>query len=227
MNPTNQKIRLAIAGNRRLIRDLISTAFAGETEIEVVAEAENLKLAIDMVRKHKPDLVILDIELIELNLFEIIPEVKKAYHGTRVLVLAAKLRDDDIYRLIKAGARGYISTQNAGLADLINAIKAIAAGEFWIERKMTARLLDFELLKKTDGDISKTKQILSKRELEVISYLAKGFSNKEIAAALFISEKTVKSHINRIFKKLNISRRTEALLYAINHGYIKPKGFKI
>ena len=87
---------------------------------------------------------------------------------------------------------------------------------------MTARLLDFELLKKTDVDNSKTKQILSKREVEVISYLAKGFSNKEIAAALFISEKTVKSHINRIFKKLNISRRTEALLYAINHGYIKP-----
>ena len=222
LNPTNQKIRLAIAGNRRLIRDLISTAFAGETKIEVVAEAENLKLAIDMARKHKPDLVILDIELIELNLFEIIPEVNKAYHGTRVLVLAPKLRDDDIYRLIKAGARGYISTQNAGTADLINAIKAIAAGEFWIERKMTARLLDFELLKKTDGDISKTKQILSKREVEVISYLAKGFSNKEIAAALFISEKTVKSHINRMFKKLNISRRTEALLYAINHGYIKP-----
>ena len=164
----------------------------------------------------------MDIELIELNLFEIIPEVKQAYHGTRVLVLAAKLRDDDIYRLIKSGARGYISTQNAGLADLINAIKAIAAGEFWIERKMTARLLDFELLKKTDGDISKTKQILSKREVEVISYLAKGFSNKEIADALFISEKTVKSHINRMFKKLNISRRTEALLYAINHGYIKP-----
>ena len=227
MTPTNQKIRLAVAGKRRLIRDFISNTIVAQKRIEIVGEAENLKLAIDIARRHKPNVIILDIALTEFDLFEILPEISKASKRTRALILAPSLDDNYIYKLIKAGARGYISTVNASTADFISAIKAVEAGEFWIERKMAAKLLDIELHKKNNNDISKTKHILSKREIEVITYLAKGFSNKEIAAELFISEKTVKSHINHIFKKLKISRRIEALMYAVNQGFVKPSEFKI
>ncbi len=177
-------------------------------------------MAIDVARVHRPDVIILDIAQTAFESFDIIPQITHACPRTRILVLVPNLIDDDIFQLVKAGARGYISTQNAGTVDLLNAIKALCEGEFWIERSITAKLLDFGLNKDNNDLTVETKPILSKRELDVIGHLAKGLSNKEIAAALYISEKTVKSHLNRIFKKLNIKRRIEALLYAFNQGLV-------
>ena len=211
LNPTSQKIRLAIAGNRRLIRELISTAIVGETAIEIVVEEQELQLAIDVARDHRPDVIILDIAQTAFEPFDFIPQITHACPRTRILVLVSNLIDDDIFELVKAGARGYISTQNAGTADLLNAIRALYAGEFWIERSITAKLLDFGLNKDNNDLTVETKPILSKRELDVIGHLAKGLSNKEIAAALYISEKTVKNHLSSVYAKLDVHNRLQLI----------------
>ena len=221
MKQTNKKIRLAIVGKHRLIRELFCIAVENEKLIDVVAEADNLRQAIDVARVHKPDVILLDLALPVLNIDKILAEIRQAYQDTRVLIVASDLNEDDLLSMIRAGARGYISKRHTSIADFLNAIKALKCGEFWVERKMTAKLLDGEFYKncKTDGH---SKELLTAREREVIGYLSKGCSNKEIACALFISDKTVKCHINNIFKKLNVSRRIEALLYAIKHGLALP-----
>ena len=224
MKPTNKKIRLAIVGMRRLIREFFCIAVEIEKQIDVVAEANNLRQAIDVVRVHKPDVILLDLVLPVLDIDEILADIRQAYQDTRVLIVASDVNEDDLQSMIRAGARGYISKRHTSKADLLNAIKALHRGEFWIERKMTAKLLDGEFYNnsKTDDRGKKPKELLTAREREVIGYLAKGCSNKEIAGALFISDKTVKCHINNIFKKLNVSRRIDALLFAIKHGLELP-----
>jgi len=156
---------------------------------------------------------------------ETFPQIKKTFSEAKILAVAHDLTDDYIHQLIKAGARGYVSTESASTENLISAIKAVARGEFWLDRKITAELLD-QGLKEDSVNGSRAKNpgdVLSSREKEVLAHLSKGYSNKEIAAALFISDKTVKCHINNIFKKLKINRRIEALLFAIKHGIIEQK----
>ena len=224
MKQTNKKIRLAIVGKRRLIRELFCLAVENEKLIEVIAEANNLRQAIDLAREHKPDVIILDLVFPVLDIEEILTDLKQANQDTRVLIVSSNLDEDDLQSMIEAGARGYLSKRQSSKADLLNAINVVHRGEFWIERKMTAKLLEekFNNNSKTDDHGQNPKKLLTAREREVIGYLAKGCSNKEIASALFISDKTVKCHINNIFKKLNVSRRIEALLFAIKHGLALP-----
>jgi DNA-binding NarL/FixJ family response regulator len=221
---TNKKIRLAIVGMHRLIRELFCIAVDNEKLIDVVAEANNLRQAIDVAREHKPDVILLNLVLPVIDIDEILADIRKAYPDTKVLIVSSDLNEDDLQSMIRAGARGYISKRHTSKADLLHAIKAVHRGEFWIERKMTAKLLEekFNNNSKTDDHGQNPKKLLTAREREVIGYLAKGCSNKEIASALFISDKTVKCHINNIFKKLNVSRRIEALLFAIKNGLELP-----
>ena len=224
LKQTNKKIRLAVVGKHRLIRELFCIAVENEKLIEVIAEANNLRQAIDVAREHKPDVMVIDLVLPVLDIDEIIADIRQAYQDTRVLIVSSGLDEDDLQSMIKAGARGYLSKRQSSKTDLLNAIKVVHRGEFWIERKMTARLLDgeFNNKSKTDDHGQNPKELLTAREREVLGYLAKGCSNKEIACALFISDKTVKCHINNIFNKLNVSRRIEALLFAIKHGLTLP-----
>lgn len=222
LSQTHGKIRLAVVGNRRLIREFLCDAVACDAQIEVIAQTENEQLAVGLARKFKPDVLLLDIALSPSTALSIIPQIRKAHSTARVLVVAPDLTGDDIRAFVKAGAWGYISTKFDGKSELINAIKAICKGELWIERKITARILKEELKRgfETDDKAQTPIASLSKREKEVLCHLARGLTNKEIAEALFISDKTVKSHINRIFKKLNIGHRMEALLFAIKHQLV-------
>ena len=225
MSQTNKNIRIAIACNRKLFQEFFCIALKEEPHIEIIAALDDLSLAVDNAREHKPDVLLLDITQSEYRVEEIIGEIKTAFKGARVLVVAIELNDDSIESYVRAGARGYISTKHSSKAGVVSAIKAVHRGEFWIERKLTAKLLEgkYRYHYKTDGRPRNPKQILTERELEIIRHLAQGYSNKEIASVLSISDKTVKSHINNIFKKLNVNRRIEALLFAIRHGLLQKE----
>jgi len=225
MEQTNQKLRLALVGNRRLIREFFCLAFKSTNIIDIVGEAENLHTAVDKLRGSTPDVIIADIALSLSDAIETFPQIKKTFSDAKILAVAHDLTDDYIQKLIEAGARGYVSTESASTENLISAIKAVSRGEFWLDRKITAELLDKGLKENSvNGSRAKNPEdALSSREKEVLAHLSKGYSNKEIAAALFISDKTVKCHINNIFKKLKINRRIEALLFAIKHGIIEQK----
>ena len=210
------KIRIVVVEDHRLFREGLRLILNGEESFEIVGEAANGLQAIDVISGLKPDVVLLDITMPELSGIDIIPLIKQESPGTKALMLTASKNETKIFKSLKAGARGYL-TKNTTILELTKAIKVVNKGQLWIERKLFARYFNGDIT----SDISREgrQEKLTPREQDVLNLLIKGFTNKEIANDLFISEKTVKSHLNKIFKKLNVSRRLGAILTAIKLGF--------
>ena len=190
-----------------------------EEGIQIIGEAVNGLQTINVVTDLKPDVVLLDIRMPEMDDIQVIPSIRHKSPKTKTLMLASTMNEDKIFKSLKVGAKGYISTDSSA-SDLTKAIKAVQRGELWLERKLMSKFFENEASNNSNGanPHKKTYEGLTLREQEVLRHLADGLSNKEIAEGLFISEKTVKSHLNSIFKKLNVTRRLQAILYAINKG---------
>lgn len=216
MGPAS-KIRIVIVEDHRIFREGLRLILNGEESFEIVGEAANGIQAIDVISGLKPDVVLLDISMPELSGIDIIPLVIQKSPGTKVLMLTASKDETKIFKSLKAGARGYL-TKNTTVSELTKAIKVVNKGQLWIERELFARYFDGGIT----SDIGREgrQEKLTPREQDVLQLLVKGFTNKEIAHNLFISEKTVKSHLNKIFKKLNVSRRLGAILTAIKLGFV-------
>ena len=213
------QIRIVIADDHKLLREMLCQTLRQEKSIEVVGEAGNGLQTIDVISDLKPDIVLLDIIMPEMDGIKVLPAIKEKSPKTKALMLTASKDEAMILKALKAGAKGYLS-KDVGISDLIKAIQAVHQGELWVERKLMARFFEGEAIADPKGEdrFGKTKEGLTQREQEVLRLLTKGSTNKEIAKALFISEKTVKSHLNSIFRKLNVSRRLQAILYAIRRG---------
>ncbi|MBW1939368.1 MAG: response regulator transcription factor [Deltaproteobacteria bacterium] len=212
----DSKIRIVVVEDHRLFREGLRLILNGEKSFEIVGEAANGLQAIDLISGLKPDVVLLDITMPELSGIDIIPLIKQKSPGTKALMLTASKDETKIFKSLKAGARGYL-TKNTTILELTKAIKVVNKGQLWIERKLFARYFNGDIT----SDIGREgrQEKLTPREQDVLHLLIKGFTNKEIANDLFISEKTIKSHLNKIFKKLNVSRRLGAILTAIKLGF--------
>ena len=213
------EIRVVIADGQRLRREGIRLMLDGENDIEVVGEAVNGIQTINLVDDLKPDVVLLDISLPEIDGIRAILPIRQKSPHTKVLMFAPVEDESIIFKLLKAGAKGYLS-QNSAVSDIPKAIKAVHRGELWIARKVMCRFVDREAIADSNGGNAQenSRESLTSREQEVLRLLATGRTNKEIAQNLFISDKTVKCHVNNIFKKLNVTRRLQAVLYAIGKG---------
>jgi DNA-binding NarL/FixJ family response regulator len=211
-------IRVLIADGHRLRREGLGLVLGDENGIEVVGEAVNGVQAINVVDDLKPDVVLLDISLPEIDGIEAVLPIRQKSPRTKALVFAHDTDEGVIFKLLKAGAKGYIS-DNSAVSDIPKAIKAVHRGELWVERKLMSRYFDQEAIGDSNrGNPRTAQETLTSREQEVLKLLATGSTNKEIAQDLFISEKTVKCHVNNIFKKLNVTRRLQAVLYAVGKG---------
>ena len=216
----DSKIRIVIVEDHRLFREGLRLILSGEGSFEIVGESVNGLQAIDVISDLKPDVVLLNISMPELDGIQVIPIIKQKSPETKALMLTASMDQDKILEALKAGAKGYLS-KNTTISGLIKAIKVVNKGQLWVERKLIAGYFNGDIT----ADIGredrqeKTKGELTPREQDVLRLLIKGFTNKEIANGLFISEKTVKSHLNKIFKKLNVSRRLDAILCTIKSGF--------
>ncbi|MBW1933279.1 MAG: response regulator transcription factor [Deltaproteobacteria bacterium] len=212
----DSKIRIVVVEDHRLFREGLRLILNGEKSFEIVGEAANGLQAIDLISGLKPYVVLLDITMPELSGIDIIPLIKQKSPGTKALMLTASKDETKIFKSLKAGARGYL-TKNTTILELTKAIKVVNKGQLWIERKLFARYFNGDIT----SDIGREgrQEKLTPREQDVLHLLIKGFTNKEIANDLFISEKTIKSHLNKIFKKLNVSRRLGAILTAIKLGF--------
>jgi DNA-binding NarL/FixJ family response regulator len=212
------KIRVVIADDHRLIRESLRQILSGEANIKVVGEAATGPRAIDVITQLKPDIVLLDIYMPEMDGFSAIQPIREKSPKTKILILTVAMDEDMVFKALKAGAKGYIS-KDASFSDLIKAIQTIHQGEVWVERKLISRFLEEEAVVDTEEDpVGAIEKDLTPREQEVLRCLATGCKNKEIGEALFISEKTVKTHLKSIFRKLNVSTRLEATLHAIAKG---------
>jgi DNA-binding NarL/FixJ family response regulator len=209
-----------IANDHRLFREGLRLMLARDESIDVVDEAANRVQAIDLVRDFQPDVVLLDIILPEIHGIGVFRQIREESPKTKPLVLIPPKEDETmIFKALKLGAKGYVS-KDATVSDLIKAIRAVYQGDVWVERKLITRFFDAQDMAHFQGEQQegRTKEELTSREQEVLRCLTKGWTNKEIGQALFISEKTVKTHLNNIFKKLNVTRRLQAILYAIQRG---------
>lgn len=210
------QIRVVIADDHRLFREGLGLLLSRETGIQVAGEAANGVQAIDLVSDLKPDVVLLNITLLGTDGSEVIAPIRRNSPETKPLLLTAAIDDAMIFKTLKAGAKGYLS-KDASVSDLVKAIQAVHRGELWVERKLIGRFFGGEGFDLEEDRLG-TKGALTAREQEVLRLLASGNTNKDIAQALFISEKTVKSHLSSIFRKLNVTRRLQAILYALRRG---------
>jgi len=212
-------ISVVIADNHRLIREGLSLMLQREANIDIIGEAVNGLQTINIVKDLKPDVVLLDIKMPEMDGIQVLPSIRSKSPKTKTLMLTSTNDEDGIFQSLKIGAKGYLSMDSSA-TDLTKAIKAVQRGELWVERKLMSKFFENEAANNSNekNPRKKTLEGLTVREQEVLRHLAAGLSNKEIAEDLFISEKTVKSHLNSIFKKLSVTRRLQAILYAINKG---------
>jgi len=208
--PAKPRIRVLIADDHGVVREgLVSMILRNKADMTLVGEASNGREAIDLWREHRPDVTLLDLRMPEVDGVDAIKEIRAHDDKARIVVLTTFDGDEDIYRAIKAGAKGYL-LKDVPREALMESIRRVHAGETSVPMHLVAKLAE-----RVSGDT------LSKREVEVLKLMAKGRSNKEIASSLFISEGTVKSHGKAIFAKMNVVSRTEAVTEATRRGLIR------
>lgn len=210
------------------VRELVNL----ENDYEVIANAGNANVAISLIKKYQPDLVLMDINMPEMDGINAIAEIVKLNLKTRVIVLTAYDDADLIYRAMKVGACGYVLKTMVS-AQLIKALDEVSMGKIYLPNVLCSKFFEYfqEFEKnganayKDDGE-ENLLHYLTNREEEVLSLLLEGATYKDVARDLFISETTVKTHVNNIFQKLQVKEKTQAVLYAINKGF-KPRAKKI
>lgn len=215
----SERIRLVIADDHALFRDGLATILAAESDLEVVGQASNAEEALRLAREYQPNIILLDIDMPGSGLLAA-QAVAKDWPDTKIVMLTASEDDDHLMKALKAGARGYI-LKGVAARELLRILRAIAAGESYVPPALAASLL-VEL----STPIPQTKQPhdpideLTEREREILQALASGLSNREIAARMFLSEKTVKHYMTNILQKLQVRNRVEAALLAQKSGKI-------
>ena len=208
--PQEVRIRVLIADDHGVVREgLASMINRNRADMAVVGEASNGRDALDLWQQARPDITLLDLRMPELDGVDVIKEIRARDKSARIIVLTTFDGDEDIYRAIRAGAKGYLLKDITREA-LLDSIRRVHMGETCVPLHLIAKLTD-----RVSGET------LSERELEVLRLMAKGKSNKEIATTLFISEGTVKSHGKSIFAKLNVASRTEAVTEATRRGFLR------
>jgi DNA-binding NarL/FixJ family response regulator len=203
------RIRVLIADDHSVLRHGLVSLIGFEADMMVVGEARNGREAVDLWKQHRPDVTMLDLRMPELDGVGVIKQIRADDENTRIIVLTTYDGDEDIYRAIQAGAKGYL-LKDVPREALIDCIRRVHAGETCVPVHLANRLA------KRVSDKS-----VSEREIDVLKLMAQGKSNKEIGSALFISAGTVKSHVKSIFAKLNVNSRAEAVANAAHRGLIQ------
>lgn len=212
------EIRVLITDEHNLFREGVRMILSRHSQIKVVGEAIPGNDTIKKIGSLKPDIVLLDIDNSQTDLLDVINDIKQKSSSTKILFLTSKIPGDGIYKALRSGANGYI-LKDSNATELVKAIQSVQEGELWLERKMITKMIKGHRGKNPDDGLETSpEEQLTNREREVLSLLVQGLTNKEIAQKLFISEKTVKSHLSSVFRKLRVTRRLQAILYAIKRG---------
>ena len=215
-----ETIRVVIAEDERLTREMLARLLTLEDDIEVVGTASDGAKALSVVRAQKPDVLLTDIGMPEVTGIQVTDALRREMPNVGVVILTIYNDDERVFAAIKAGARGYV-LKDSPPEETIAAVRAVARGEALLHPSLVSRVLTefgrISIQKAADNAVFAE---LTDREREVLTEIGKGRRNKEIADALFISEKTVKNHISSIFAKLEVNSRAEAALLAARQGLV-------
>ena len=208
-------IRLLIVDDHPVVRDGLCGMFSGDQSFQVLGEAADGAEAVALARALQPDVILMDLRMPGMDGVSAIAELSRIGAAARVLVLTTYDTDSDVIRAIEAGATGYL-LKDSPRAELLRAVRAAARGEAALSPSVATRLL---------GQVrAPAKEPLSQREFEVLEMVARGTTNREAAAGLFISEATVKTHLLHIYAKLGVSDRAAAVAEAFDRGLLTPGG---
>jgi DNA-binding NarL/FixJ family response regulator len=205
---STKPIRILVVDDHFMVRMGLSASLNVEPDMEVVAEVGTGEAALEAYRQHQPDLVIMDVRLPGMTGSEAAGVIVREFPEAAILMLSTHSGEEEIYRSLQAGARGYV-LKSVMREELLRAIREVFAGRRYIDASVAAVLAT-----------RVSHRTLTTRELEVLRMVAKGLGNKEIAAALNIAEVTVKLHVSHVLEKLNVRDRTEAATAALQRGII-------
>jgi len=210
-------ISVMIADDHSLLRQGLKQILELERDIVVVAQASNGEEAVQYAEEYKPDVILMDINMPGMNGLQAIGEIKQKELSSKIIVLTIHEDREYLFKTLQMGVEGYV-LKDAEPYVLIEAIRSVNAGQSYIQQNMTSELVK-EFNRVTQHNKEKQEDNnLTPREIEVLELIAEGMINKEIAKKLYISEKTVKNHVSNIFRKINVSDRTQAAIYAFKHN---------
>jgi two-component system response regulator DevR len=208
------KTRIMIVDDHEVVRLGMRAAFEAEPDLAVVGEASNGAEALAKMAVLDPQLILMDVRMEKMNGIEACREIKSRYPDVYILMLTSYTDDDAVISSILAGASGYL-LKHLSRAELLRSIRLVASGQTLIDANVTKQAM--ERLTQMPGSE------LTEREREVLTLIARGYTNKQIADTLYVSEKTARNHVSHILEKLGLSRRSEAAAFAVEHKLVPPR----
>ncbi|MBP8292066.1 MAG: response regulator transcription factor [Caldilineaceae bacterium] len=208
-------LRILLVDDHEIVRLGLKALLSRYPHFEVVAEARDAQEAIDMLLRHEPDIVVMDIRLPGKNGIEATKDILMIRPQTKVIVLTSHADDDVLFDAISAGASGYVLKQ-IGSDDLIRALEMVGRGQSMLDPTLTQKVFQRvrESARKAEDEYFAA---LTQQELHILGFITEGLTNREIAERVFLSEKTVRNYVSSILSKLNLSSRAEAAAYAVRH----------
>ncbi len=213
------KIKVVIADDHAIVREGVRMILAKEKDIEVVGEAEDGQQALQLVETQRPTVVVMDISMPGMGGVEATQTLKERHPQVAVLALTMHEDESYVFQLLRAGASGYV-LKRAAAQDLVQAVRAAAKGEAFLYPSVARKVVEDYLKRVEAGEERERYDGLTEREKEILTHIAQGLSNQQIAEKLFISIKTVQTHRAHILEKLGLHDRTELVRYAIRKGLI-------
>ncbi|MBL8076599.1 MAG: response regulator transcription factor [Anaerolineales bacterium] len=211
------KIRILVVDDQNVVREGMAAILSLQADMEVVGEAENGIEAVQLARKTKPDVILLDMVMPLQDGLTTIPKLKDISEKFRILVLSSFAESNRVYQAIKTGALGYM-LKDTPRAELLKAVREVASGQASIHPSIAMQVIkDFDSRPVTTSTLSSNDH-LTRRELETLKLIARGLSNQEIASTLVVNERTIAKYVSSVLNKLHLANRTQAALYAIREG---------
>ena len=222
MENDSARIRIVIADDHTMFRDGLRSLLEAETDLEVIGEAADGEQAVQLTRRLQPDILLLDLNMPRWNGLDALRELDVPSGNVRPILLAATIEKDQIARALQLGARGVVLKESATEV-LLKSIRMVMAGQYWVGRDSVTDLVSLlrDLMASSHRQSRPKKFGLTPRELQIVSAVVSGFTNKEIAQKFFLSEDTVKHHITNIFNKMGVSNRLELAVAALHHKLVE------
>lgn len=218
-------IRVLVVDDQAMVREGFAALLGAQDDIEIVGQAENGAVAVEMAATHRPDVVLMDVRMPVMDGLEaarrILADASES-GATHVLMLTTFDVDDYVYDALQLGASGFL-LKDALAEELVAAVRIVASGEALLAPSVTKRLIEQFAISRARPELSQERlEGLTERELEVMTLIGRGQSNQEIAAALFIAQQTVKTHVSKILAKLDLRDRVQAVVLAYDTGLVEP-----
>ena len=209
-------LRILIADDHQIVRRGLRMTIEAEKDMQVVADAENGSQVLSLIKKHKPDIVLMDMQMPEMDGVDALKQLRVEFPALPVLILTTFSDDAHVYAALRAGASGFLLKEMNG-DELVSAIRGAAQGKPQLHPEIARRLMARAPM--PDDPF----ESLTERERDILKLIAKSMSNKEIASQLFLTEMTVKGYVSDLFAKLGVNDRTQAALMAVRFGLVKPE----